>query len=178
MGFETIGLALAGAGMVQSVMGAQAKSQAEKDAYAYNAQVERNNAKVAEMQAQDALQRGAKEQQNQRMKTAALKGNQRASMAARGLDLSEGSPLDILTTTDFMGERDVRTIGDNAAKEAWAARQRAAGATASADMLQSRSDAEDPGYAAFTAMLTSGGQVAASWYKYKGASRGYVEPTE
>jgi hypothetical protein len=178
MGIEVIGMALAGASMVMNANAAEQRSQAEKNAYAYQAGVQANNAKLAEMQAQDALQRGAKEEQNQRLKTAMLKSNQTATLAARGLDLSSGSPLDILTTTDFMGERDARTIGDNAAKEAWAARVRASSATSDSQMLQSRSDAENPGQAYFGSLVSGAGQVASSWYKYnKGAATDtYIPP--
>lgn len=161
----SLGMTAFGAGM--SAVGAYNKSKADKAAYEYQAQVARNNAQVAEWQAQDAIMRGQTAEGNQRMKTAQLKGTQRAAMAARGLALDEGSPLDILTTTDLMGERDALTVRDNAAKEAWALREQGKGYTANAGLLGFRADSESPLMSAGSTLLTGAGQVASSWYAFK-----------
>lgn len=163
----SVSMGLAGAGMVTSAYGAYNQSKANKAAYEYQAGVNANNAKIAEWQAQDALQRGARAEQQQRLKTAQLKGSQRASLAARGIALDEGSALNILDDTDYMGEVDALTIRDNTAKEAWANRNQAAGYASDASMLQSRADAESPGYAAFISLLGGAGSVASNWYRYK-----------
>lgn len=155
------------AGMVSNVMGAYNQSKATKQAYEYQAAVNRNNAQIAEWQAQDALARGAKAEQAQRLKAAQLKSSQRAGFAARGVALDEGSPLAILQDTDYMNELDALTIRDNAAKEAWGARVQAGNYSNDARMLSARADVESPGRAAFGTLLTSAGAVADSWYKRK-----------
>lgn len=167
----TVGLGLTGAGMASSAMGAYEQSKASKAAYKYQAGVNANNTKIAEWQAQDALQRGAQSEQQQRLKTASLKGSQRASLAARGIALDEGSALNILDDTDYMGEVDALTIRDNAAKEAWAHRNQAAGYLSDASMLKSRAAAESPGRAAATSLLGSAGSVASQWYGYKSMTK-------
>lgn len=170
MGVETIalaGLGLSAAGAVTGAMGAYNKSKSDKAAYNYQAAVQRNNAQLAEWQAQDALSRGQQVENQQRHKTAQLKGTQRALMAARGIDLNEGSALNILTDTDFMGDIDALVIRDNAAREAWGFRQNAQGARDDASLLSSRADAESPGFAATSSLLGSAGSVASSWYNYK-----------
>lgn len=48
-----------------------------------------------------------------------LIGSQRAQMAASGLDIQSGSPLEVLLGTAAVGEQDVQTIRNNAAREAW-----------------------------------------------------------
>lgn len=48
-----------------------------------------------------------------------LIGSQRAQMGAAGLDLQSGSPLEVLLGTAQVGEQDVQTIRNNAAREAW-----------------------------------------------------------
>jgi hypothetical protein len=63
---------------------------------------------------------------NQRLKTAQLKGTQTARMAANGVALDSGSALDVLTSTDVMGEADANTIRDNAGKEAYGYKSQAA----------------------------------------------------
>lgn len=168
----SIGTGLQVAGVVNGVMGASRQAEGTQQAYNYQAQVNANNAKIAEWQAQDALARGSKAEQAQRLKTAQLRSSQRAGFAARGVALDEGSALNILQDTEYMGELDALTIRDNTAKEAWALRNQAAGYSSDASMLQSRANTISPSSAAFDTLLTGAGQVASSWYNYKTRSTG------
>jgi hypothetical protein len=165
MGSIMMGMQVAGA--VTSAQGAAQQSQATKAAYEYQSAVSSNNAQLAQWQAQDALQRGAQAEQQQRLKTAQLKGSQRARLAANGVALDEGSALNVLQDTDYMGGQDAMTIRDNAAREAWGYRTQAGNYASDASMLQSRADAEDPDRAMFGSLLGSAGSVASSWYKRK-----------
>lgn len=166
-----LSVGLMAAGTVSSAMSARTQSQNTQAAYDYQSKVAANNAQIAEWQAQDALSRGAKTEQQQRLKAAQLKSTQRATMAARGVALDEGSPLAILDDTDFMNELDVSTIRDNANKEAWGYRNQAAGMTSDASMLASRANAEDPNAAMSSSLLTSAGSVASSWYSYQAKTK-------
>lgn len=152
------------AGMAMSAVSAYSGSQASKNAYGAQAQVAQNNAQVAEWQAEDALRRGAVAASDQGTKNNQLKGTQRARLAANGVDLGQGSALQILADTDYFGDIDAGRIEDNAAREAWAIRQQAAGYRADASLLQSRADSERPWLAAGTSLLTSAGKVAGNWY--------------
>lgn len=162
-----LSVGLTAAGAISSASAARTQSQNTQAAYDYQSKVASNNAQIAEWQAQDALARGAKAEQQQRLKAAQLKGTQRASMAARGIALDEGSPLNILNDTDFMNELDVNTIKNNTAKEAWGYRNQAASMSSDAAMLASRADAENPNAAMGSSLLSSAGSVASSWYSYK-----------
>jgi hypothetical protein len=166
----SIGTGLQVAGLVSGAFGAARQSRATEQAYNYQAAVNRNNAQVAEWQAQDALSRGAKSEQAQRLKVAQLKSAQRAGFAARGVALDEGSPLAILQDSDYMGELDALTIRDNAAKEAWGLRNQGANYSSDASMLSARANAESPTGAAFSTLLTGAGAVASSWYNRTGQS--------
>lgn len=95
------------------------QGQAQAAAMNYNAQVAEMNATLADRAAKDALRRGAAEEQQKRMEISALQGRQRAAMAANGVDLTFGSPLDTLVDTAVMGELDALTIRRNAAREAY-----------------------------------------------------------
>lgn len=152
------------AGTAMSALSAVQGSAATKNATAAQAQVARNNAQIAGWQAEDAIQRGARSVTSSRIQTRQTKGSQIARMAANGIDVTEGSALNILTDTDQFGEIDANTIGDNAAREAWAIRQQAAGYNADASLLQSRSDSERPWMAGATSLLTSAGKVSERWY--------------
>src|SRR4051812_2785000 len=81
------------AGVVSQTVGTYRKSQGEKAAYDFQSKVASNNAQIAEWQAQDAITRGGKAQNALQLKNAQMRGSQEATMAARGLDLSVGSPL-------------------------------------------------------------------------------------
>lgn len=153
------------AGLATGVFGSYEKSKATQAAYDYQASVNRNNAQYAEWQAQDALQRGATAEQNQRLKTAQLRSAQRARLAANGVIIDEGSALNLLDDTDFMGERDALTIRDNAKREAWGARVQAGNYSNDAAMLSARADAESPSGSAASTLLTGAGTVADSWYR-------------
>lgn len=84
------------------------------------------NAGLSETQARMAIMQGQREEQQMRLRTAQIKGTQRAAMAANGVDLGEGSSSRILATTDYMGEIDVGTIRANAARTAFGYRIQAA----------------------------------------------------
>lgn len=142
------------------------QSQAQQASYEYQAQVARNNAITAEWQAQDALKRGEIAEEQQRRRTAMLKGSQTARLAANGIDISEGSALNILSDTDWMGEQDALTVRDNAAREAWDYRQQGQNSMSNSNMLKSRADAENPLLAGATSLMTNPatGAVASKWY--------------
>jgi|WetSurMetagenome_2_1015567.scaffolds.fasta_scaffold79061_3 hypothetical protein len=139
----------------------QANAQAEQ-VRAQNAANEAN-AKAAEAQASSALKAGAAEEQRQMLRTAQLKSDQRAAMAARGLSLEEGSTANVLSSTDFMGEIDRQTIKSNAQQQAWGYREQAA---------NYRNQNLSPSKAAATSLLTDAPSVAKSWLKLKDSYTG------
>jgi len=100
----------------------------------YQAQLARNNQMIAEGYAQRALQQGRVDEQNQRFKSAALLGSQRAALASQGGDVDSGSPLDIQADTARAGEYDAQAIRNNAALKAYGYRVQAANTGAEADL--------------------------------------------
>ncbi|HVJ40148.1 MAG TPA: hypothetical protein VM639_01575 [Dongiaceae bacterium] len=101
-----------------SAYGAIQQSHAQATQAKYNAAVAHNNRIIAQQNAQDALDRGAVEEQQQRKKTQLLIGQQRSSLAAQGADLSSGSALDLVGDIAGTGELDALTIRRNATLEA------------------------------------------------------------
>lgn len=162
-----VGLGMQAAGGVASAYGAYTKSKAEKTAYEIQAQVASNNKQYATWQAEDAIRRGQKSAVATQLKARQLKGSQIASFAARGIDLGEGSALNILTDTDYMGAIDANTVTDNAAKEAWMYRTQAGNYGANADLLRLRAKSSNGLGAAAGTLLTTAGNVASKWYDWK-----------
>jgi len=168
MGVETatmanvgMGANIAGAGL--SAVGAMNASRASRNAANYNAAVAENNAQMIEWRRQSVIERGQKAAAAQGLRTRRLAGRQRASFAERGIDVTEGAALEILTDTAYMGRIDANQIEENAAMEAWALRQEGRDVLERARMLRSRAAAESPGMAGLTTLLTGAGKVADKW---------------
>ena len=163
-GLQGVALGAQVAGGVGQTYASYRKSAGEKQGYEYQSQVARNNAQLAEWQAQDAITRGVTTRQNIQIKGAQLEGKQRAIFGARNVATNEGSALNILADTAFGTARDANIATDNADKEAWMLREQAKGYTSNAGFLQSRADAQSPFLDAAGTALTTGGRVASSWY--------------
>jgi len=108
------GTALAIGGALLGGVGQVASAQAQSNAARYNAEVQRNNAMLAERQAKNVLDAGMREEQKQKAQTQQLMAKQQAAMAANGVDTSFGSPLDLMVDTAKLGAVDALTIRTNA----------------------------------------------------------------
>lgn len=153
--------------------GAYSQSEDRRVQAEYQSRVAANNAKVAEWQAADAEERGQRQAMEVRRKYAALMGTQRAALAARGLDISDGSANATLQDTSFFGAYDETMTRANAAREAWGYRVRGANFTGDAQFLAAQANAENPGLSAALAggstfFSSGGGSVAARWYQQSG----------
>lgn len=140
--------------LISAILGAGASYQQSRT----TKKVAENNAKVAEFSARDAERRGEKEAMRVRREADMLKARQRTIMAARGLDLGEGTAQDLQDQTDFFSIIDQQTARDNARKEAWGKRMYGAG-------YSMQASGENPTRsAALSFMNSGGGKVASKWY--------------
>ncbi len=124
-------------------------------------QVGRNNQIMAEYAAQDAQRRAGEDAIKVQQKAAQLKGTQRATMAAKGLDLGEGTAAELQDQTDFFGAVDAATTRSNGNRDAWASRYQGANARAQGDAA-----ARQANISAFSTVLSTAGSVAGKWYDY------------
>ena len=124
-------------------------------------QVGRNNQIMAEYAAQDALRRGDEDASKIRQRGSQIKGAQRASMAAKGLDLGVGTSAELVDQTDFFSETDQTTARGNAQRSAWSARAGGANARAQGDAA-----AQQGNLSAFSTVLGTAGQVSSKWNEY------------
>ena len=185
-------------GAAVSAYGAYSGAKEQKQSMMYQSQVTDNNAIIAnnnaitadnnakrtEEAAKNVEARGQQDLINARRENDRFKGAQRTNLAARGLDLNEGTPLSLQEQTDFFGEVDQVNLKNNTAQDAWRVRADATSQSDSANMLRydsgmlrsnaktmaSKSRSISPGLAAGTSLLSSAGNVADKWYKPK--SRG------
>ena len=101
-------------GTVSSVQ--QGKQQ--QAMYNYQAKVAEENAKIANKNAATERQTGIEEARLQRMKTLQVVGSQQTAMAANGMDVTQGTSLDIIEDTAAMGELDALQIQTNYERKA------------------------------------------------------------
>jgi len=157
-------------GAVVSFAGARAQGKAEQQRYDYQAKVDANNKKVSEWKAQDAIARGDIKEKQHRLKVSQLKGRQNAVISAGGIEVADGSALDILADTAWMGELDALTIRSNSEREAYDYRVQASnqGAQSQLNTMAGQNAATAGNYNAMTSLLSGAGSVADKWYTKKG----------
>ena len=73
----------------------------------------------AKQMASDVIARGEREAEFATMDLARLRGAQTTSLAAQGIDITQGSAAQIAEQTQRFGEQDIEQIRLNAAREAW-----------------------------------------------------------
>lgn len=76
----------------------------------YAAQVNEQNAKLANEQAKDSIQNTNLEAQRRYRQLAQTQGRQQAAMAANGIDLNFGSPVNVQKDTAAIGAEDIGQI--------------------------------------------------------------------
>lgn len=166
---------IAEAGLALSAFSTVQKMQADSDQANYtagvarnNAQIARNNATAAEYAATDAQRRGDLEAQRVARQTSQMIGSQRASYAAKGVDISDGTPADIIDQANFFGNVDSATARYNGKMDAYGKRVNAQNFNSQASGYDSAASAADyNGRQAATGDLLSGaGSVSAGWYSY------------
>lgn len=169
MSFAVSSMALQGFGAANTVIGSYYGAESQKSSLNFQAGIADINARMAEQSAQQELQRGEREYQNVRLRTASLKSRQRVSMAANGVDLGVGTAVQIQTGTDIMGEIDAKTVESDAVKRAWGFRTQATQYKTDASMKRSSASGIDPGMAAFSSLVTEGAKIGSSYMGMKKA---------
>lgn len=129
------------------------------------------NADSAMDDARETMRQGDFLETRQRLETANIKSKQRAAMGGNNVDMTEGSALRTLVSTDYIGETDAIIIRQNATRSAAESRARASGLRGEATTSRAAAAGISPLLAGVTSLVGSAGKVAASWYQFdqKGA---------
>lgn len=113
------GAALFALSVVVAGAGAQQQAKAQRQAGETNAAIANQNKKIADLNAQDALNQGAADAAEKRTKTRLILGQQRAAIAANNVELSTGTALEVLGDTALFGATDEQRLRENASRRAW-----------------------------------------------------------
>lgn len=152
-------------GTILQAAGAMKASDAAADMSRYRAGVARNNQIIADRKAVDIERRGELASAQKRAQIKQLGGRQLVSLAAQGVDVSEGTSIDLLAEAAELGELDAAAIRTEAARDASAMRAQGMQFQTQADLFQTQAEAESPLLAGATTALTGFGQVASQWYR-------------
>ena len=104
---------------VTGVAGAVMQGKAQAASADYMAQVAANNQRIAQQNANMALEQGQVKEETQREQTGAQIGRARAVFGASGVDPNSGSALDVRSSAAELGELNANTIKYNAHVQAW-----------------------------------------------------------
>lgn len=147
------------------------KADAEKKQGEYQAEVAEQNAEISEFKAQQTATIGSIQEERARRQAQQRIGQQRAALAANGVDLGGGTALDLVAETALFGEEDALTTRFNAMNDAWSMRSQAVDYRnqARASRAQGKNAATGT-YLTTAASLASMGYSAAGSFGGAGAS--------
>lgn len=153
-GASVLGAGTSAMGSIKGGQAAAGQAREQGRMNAYQAQVARNNAIIAEQNAQRAEVVAAASAEAKSLEGAARLGAVKVGQAASGVDVNTGSALDVQVGQRMLNKLDTETVFSNELLKAYGYRTQAANATAEADLLRYRaagagkraSDAETAGY--------------------------------
>lgn len=154
----TLLAAAATAATAVTVVGAVQQANAQQAQADYNAAVSRNNAIIAEQNAQDVEQRGDIALSQRRQALSQTIGSARSAIAGAGLlvdDTAGTTPTLLLEDLTVAGQMDILTLEGNIARESRRARIQGSQYTAQAGLFNLQSNSISPGLAGVSAGLGS-----------------------
>ena len=156
----------AGLGAIQQGLAAYYSASAMKRQLKFQAEMEAINARMAERTAQSILRAGSEAQGQVSLHAGKVKSSQRASQAARGVVLGEGSAAEEVATTDLMKDIDRNIININSVQQASAARMQSTNHTNMGLFANAEAKSINPLGAGFTSLMGAAAPVAAAWYRW------------
>lgn len=174
MGIETMAAVSLAGSVGSSIMGAAGASQAadaQAQSMQYKAAVARNNAIIAERNAQEATSAGVVGASTNDMKTRNTVGTQIVTQAANGLDVGSGTNAALQDSARDLGHLDSMTIIHNALKQATGFRAQGANFTAEAGLDEASAvNARTAGdYKVATSLLGGATSFGDKWSSYSRA---------
>jgi pyruvate/2-oxoglutarate dehydrogenase complex dihydrolipoamide acyltransferase (E2) component len=149
----------------------EAAGTAQRQAAESEASIADYNAAVANLQAKDAVDRGAEDESRFRSQVKVAIGGARAATAQRNIDVGFGSAVDVQADAAHLGELDALTIRTNAAREAWGYKVQSTDYTNRAGVARKTGYyAQQAGQAAGAAQRTAGNLNAIGTVASGGAS--------
>ena len=151
----------AGVSAYSSIQGGLAQSSAA----AYQAQVAKNNATIAQQNARYATTAVEIQASERSQQAAATQGRIRTAIAANGVDVNTGSASDVQSSQRQIGQLDTENVMQSALLNAYGYRTQAAGYSAQSalDTAQSSQAVEGGILSGVGGLLGSAGSIGTKW---------------
>lgn len=104
---------------ILSLKNARDQGEASEMAAEFEAKQHETNARIADIQGEEAIRRGDSDAKILKSRTSQSIGARRAAAAAQGIDPDSGSAADLQESDRRQGEIDTLTLKNNAWREAW-----------------------------------------------------------
>jgi len=171
-------MALGGLGLVGSLVGSIGQGIAQQNASNYQAQVARNNAVIANNDANYAALAGQDQAQQKSLQGASTFGKLKASQAANGVDVNSGSAVDVQATQRMQNQLDTANTLNNAELQGYGYRVQAINDTAQAQLYQSQANEAVPGaiLGATGGLLSGASGLAFKWSQLGNSGTGGGNP--
>jgi hypothetical protein len=175
MQYAGMGMSLLGG--ITKATGQQAAGEAGGARYQYQAAVYRNNKLIADQAAKDSIQSGKEKAQVSQLKTAQIIGQQRAELAAKGIQVDTDTSVEAMVDAARIGNMDQETIQRNAERQALALKLQGIGYEMQAQMAErAAKDTKKAGdNSFFSTLLGTAGNVATKWMSMGGGSGGGMD---
>ncbi len=162
-------IAAAAVSTVAQVAAAQQQAEAQAASLRYQAQVAKNNQDIANQLADRASKAGESQVAQKRLQTAAVVGNQLASQAASGLDVNQGSAVDVRSSAAEMGELDALTIRSNAEMTSYGYKTQGLnfGAQAQVNEMGAQNALTAGNLNSFSSLAGGASSIGDKWLKYQ-----------
>lgn len=156
-------LGILGAGV--SAVGAIEGGHAQANAANYNAEVARNNATIANQNAEYSLAAGSEKATVEGLKGAETAGALKATQAASGIDVNTGSAVDVQRGQREKSVLDTATTMNNAELQAYGYRTQSTGFTAQAGLDEAEAEQAPigAGLSAAGGLLGSASSLSFKW---------------
>lgn len=164
--FGAAALGLQSFGAVNSAIGSYYAARSKESSLRFAADMADINARIAENAAQADLLAGQRQVASSTMRYGQLKGTQRASMAANGIDLGEGNAAEVQATTDIFKDLDKNQLEINALQSAIGRRTEAMNYRVNAIMNRGMAAGVNAPLSGGKTLLDGATLVASSWYQY------------
>ena len=164
-GFEIFMVVTAIASALAGGYSAVASGNAQAAAAQAAAEQEAENAKLAQQQANQAVDQGEAQKNAIRLKMAEMRAQGRTGYAAGNVALGAGTPVDYESDLDYRSRIDLDTIDTNTNLAAWGYKVQATNSMNSAAASAAQAaNAQSAGYWAGASSLLSGASKVASHY--------------
>ena len=166
MAIPLFALAL-GASAGLSAFGSRNAAIAQRSSLQHQAFLAGKNAEFAKARKEDAEFIGKKTEFAKQRRIKQVRGAQKSALARSGVDISVGTPLDLLGDTDIIGEADIQTIRNNTRRQVFERDIDIFNAKTKQSLFQTGADNINPNLSFATSLLGSAASFGQKFQRTK-----------